>query len=185
MSEEIFVIQALPTGPDGFPYDEIVDIAVCMVDLETSTYQTVYHNVIFYDPKALGKKKLDYLSGIGGIYAEEVYAGDPERKVAEEVMRLIKGKDIAAYDDRQEFGRYMTFSPWGITHETTIMPSVSAKMPISLKSRSPSDEPVTIRKAYRRLLRNDPASVGTGRRALHLAQMTSELMIYMRGKGKY
>ena len=185
MSEEIFVIQALPTGPDGYPYDEIVDIAICMVDLEKNAYQTVYHNVIFYDPKALGKKKLDYLSGIGGIFAEEVYAGDPEKKVADEVSQIIGGKNIAAYDGKQEFGRYMTFDPWDITYRSTVMPSVSAKMPISLKCRTPSDEPVTIRKAYRRLLRNDPANVGSGRRAVHLAQMTAELMIHMRGKGKY
>jgi hypothetical protein len=58
-------------------------------------------------------------------------------------------------------------------------------MPISLKCSTPSDEPVTIRKAYRRLLKNDPASIGSGRRATHLALMTSELMIHMRSKGKY
>lgn len=185
MSEEIYVIQALPTGPDGYPYDEIVDVAVCMVDLETSSYRTVYQNVIHYDPKHLGKKKLDYLSGIGGLYAEEIYAGDPERKVADEVLKIIRGKNIAAYDGKQEFGRYMTFDPWDITYESTVMPSVSSKMPISLKCRSPSEEPITIRKAYRRLLKNDPAGIGTGRRAVHLALMASELMIYMRSKGKY
>ena len=185
MSDEIFVVQALPTGPDGYPYDEIVDIAVCMVDLENNAYRTVYHNLIYYDPRHLGKRKLDYLSGIGGISPEEVYAGDPEGKVAEEVLKIIGGKNIAAFDGRQEFGRYMTFDPWDITYRSTVMPSVSSKMPVSLKCRSPSDEPVTIRKAYRRLLKNDPAQIGAGRRAIHLAQMTSELMIHMRGKGKY
>ncbi|MDR1954780.1 MAG: hypothetical protein LBP82_02360 [Candidatus Methanoplasma sp.] len=185
MTEEIFVIQALSTGPDGFPYDEIVDIAVCGVDLDKSEYRTVYHNVVSYDPKRLGKKKLDYLSGIGGPFAEEIYAGDPERKVAEEISLIIDGKSIAAFDARQEFGRYMTCDPWDITYRSSVMPSVSSKMPISLKCRDPSDEPVTIRKAYIRLLRNDPAHIGTGRRAIHLAQMTSELMIYMRSKGKY
>jgi len=183
--EEIFVIQALSTGPDGYPYDEIVDIAICKVDLENNTYQPVYNNIIYYDPKTLGKKKLDYLSGIGGIFAEDIYTGEPEKKVADEVSKIIEGKNIATYDGKQEFGRYMTFEPWGITFRTTIMPSVSAKMPISLKCKFPSDEPVTIRKAYRRLLKNDPACIRTGRRAMHLAQMTSELMIHMRGKGKY
>ncbi|MDR1690822.1 MAG: hypothetical protein LBR42_03120 [Candidatus Methanoplasma sp.] len=185
MSDEIFVIQAIPSGQDGFPYDEIVDIAVCKVDLGTNEYSTVYHNVIYYDPKQLGKKKLDYLSGKGGLFAEEIYAGEPEKKVAEEVMAMIEGKQVAAFDSKQEFGRYMSFDPWNITYKCTVMPSVSAKMPISLKCSTPSDEPVTIRKAYKRLLRNDPACVGAGRRAVHLALMTSELMIHMRGKGKY
>jgi len=185
VSDDIFVIQALATGPDGYPYDEIADIAICRVDLESKTYRTVYHNLIFYDPKLLGKKKLDYLAAVGKIYAEELYAGDPEQKVIEEVFKIINGQNISAYDTKQEFGRYMSYGEWGITHMTTIMPSVSAKMPISLKCRFPSDEPVTIRKAYKRLLKNDPAEIGLGRRAIHLAQMTSELMIYMRNKGKY
>jgi len=185
VSEEIFVIQAIPTGPDGFPYDEIVDIAVCKVDLEDSSYTLVYRNVIYYDPKVLGKKKLDYLTGIGGLSAEEIYAGEPEKKVAEDVRRIIDGKSIAAFDGKQEFGRYMTFDPWDITYRSAVMPSVSSKMPVSLKCRFPSDEPITIRKAYRRLLKGDPACVGAGRRAVHLAQMASELMIHMRAKGKY
>jgi len=185
VSDDIFVIQALATGPDGYPYDEIADIAICKVDLVSGTYETVYHNLIFYDPKHLGKKKLDYLAAVGKIYAEELYAGDPEKKVIEDVSKIINGQNIAAYDGKQEFGRYMSYGEWGITHKTTIMPSVSAKMPISLKCRFPSDEPLTIRKAYRRLLKNDPAQIGLGRRAIHLAQMSSELMIYMRGKGKY
>ncbi|MDR3075155.1 MAG: hypothetical protein LBU30_03840, partial [Candidatus Methanoplasma sp.] len=71
MSENIFVIQALPTGSDGYPYDEIVDIAVCEVDLDRSEYRTVYHNVICYDPRDLGKKKLDFLLATGGPFAEE------------------------------------------------------------------------------------------------------------------
>ncbi|AIZ56561.1 hypothetical protein Mpt1_c06760 [Candidatus Methanoplasma termitum] len=185
MADDIFVIQALPTGPDGYPYDEIADIAICKVDLKSGTYQTVYHNIISYDPKQLGKKKLDYLAAVGKIYAEDLYAGDPEKKVTGEVSQMIEGNNVAAYDGKHEFGRYMTYGNWGLTHRTSIMPSVSAKMPISLKCRFPSDEPITIRKAYRRLLRNDPACIGTGRRAIHLAQMTSELMIHMRGKGKY
>ena len=185
MSDEVYVIQAISTGPDGYPYDEIAEIAVSRVDLDNNAYKMEYHNLIFYDPRHLGKRKLDYLSSIGGISPEEVYAGDPERKVAEDVLNIINEKCIASFDSRQEFGRYMSFDPWNITFRSTVMPSISSKMPISLKCSTPSDEPITIRKAYRRLLKNDPASVGSGRRAIHLAQMASELMIHMRAKGKY
>lgn len=185
MADDIFVIEVLPTGPDGYPYDEIADIAVCSVDLETGTYQTVYSNLISYDPRQLGKTKLDYLAGIGKIYAEDLYGGDPEEKVTEEVFKIIEGNNVASYDGKQEFGRYMTYGEWGLTPRTTVMPSISAKMPISLKCRFPSDEPMTIRKAYRRLLKHDPAQIGTGKRAIDLALMSSELMIHMRGKGKY
>jgi hypothetical protein len=185
MSEKVFVIQTVPSGPDGYPYDEIVDIAVCSVDLDKKDFDTVYHNVVFYDPRALGKKKLDYLEETAGLFAEEIYAGEPENKVAGEILDIIKNGNVACFDAKQEFGRYMVCAPWNITFKATIMPSVSAKMPISLKCKDPSDEPATIRKAYRKLLPNDPACVGRGKRAIHLAQMTSQLMIELRSKGKY
>ena len=185
MSDEIYVIQAISSGPYGYPYDEIVDIAVCCVDPNAHEFSTVYHNLIHFDPKVLGKKKLDYLAGAGGIFAEEIYSGEDEKKVAEEVLDIIKGKNITSFDVKQEFGRYMTCRPWDITLQSSVMPSISAKMPISLKCKDPSDEAVTIRKAYRRLCKDDPACVGRGRRAIHLAQMSSQLLLYMRDKGKY
>ncbi|MDR3283448.1 MAG: hypothetical protein LBS92_07585 [Candidatus Methanoplasma sp.] len=185
MSEKVFVIQAIASGPEGYPYDEIVDIAVCSVDLDCGDFDTVYHNVVFYDPKALGKQKLDYLSKTAGLFAEEIYAGDPEDKVASEVMSIIAGGNVACFDAKQEFGRYMVCFPWDMTRKASVMPSVSAKLPISLKARTPSEEPGAIVKAYRRLLPNDPACVGRGRRAMHLAQMTSQLMIELRSAGKY
>jgi len=185
MSDEIYVIQAIPSGSYGYPYDEIVDIAVCSVDLVNFKYEAVYQNIVCYDPKALGKKKLDYLAATGNIFAEDIYAGDPERKVAEEVLEIIKGKDIASFDIKQEFGRYMTCSPWDITLISNVLPSISARMPISLKCKDPSDVPMTIRKAYRRLYKEDPAHVGRGRRAVHLALMASQLAIHMREKGKF
>jgi hypothetical protein len=185
MSEKVFVIQAIASGPEGYPYDEIVDVAVCSVDLDRGDFDTVYHNVVFYDPKALGKRKLDYLSEVAGLFAEEIYAGDPEEKVASEVMKIITGGNVACFEAKQEFGRYMSSFPWDMTLRAAIMPSVSAKLPISLKARTPSEAPKAIVKAYRKLLPNDPACVGRGRRAMHLAQMTSQLMIELRSRGKY
>ena len=183
--DEVYVIQAIPSGPNGYPYDEIIDIAVCRVDLIGYEIESLYQNIVCYDPKTLGKKKLDYLAGTGNIHAEEIYAGDPEKKVAEEILDIIKGKNITSFDVKQEFGRYMTCTPWDITLLATVVPSISARMPISLKCKDPSDVPMTIRKAYRRLYRNDPMGVGTGRRAEHLAKMASQLAIHMREKGKF
>lgn len=181
----IYVIQTLTSGPHGYPYDEIVDIAICSVDLEAMNYELVYSNTVYYDPKILGKTKLDYMSDKHRLEAGVLYAGEPEKKVAEEVMEVIYGKDLACYDGRQEFSRYMTCDPWDITGKAYVLPSISARMPISLKCKDPSDEPEIIRKAYWRLLRNDPAGVKRGRRAVDLAKMSACLMIHMREKGKY
>lgn len=184
MGEEIFVVEALTSGPYGYPYDEIIDIGICAVDVEAGTYRSVYHNVVFKDPKDLGKDALDYLSKYG-LFAEEIYAGDPEDKVAKEVLAIIRGNSVTSYDVKNEFGRYMVCHPWDVTYETTILSSVSARQPISLRCKDPADEPEIIRKAYRRTFKDDPANVGKGRRALHLALMTSELLLELRSRGKY
>ncbi len=181
----IYVIQTLTSGSHGYPYDEIVEIGICSVDLEAMSYELVYSNTVGYDPKVLGKTKLDYLSEKHRFYAGDLYAGEPEKKVADEVMDLIYGKDLACYEAKHVFSRYMTCDPWDITGKAYILPSISARMPISLKCKDPSDEPDIIRKAYRRLLKNDPAGVRNGRRAADLAKMSACVMIHMREKGKY
>jgi len=185
MSDDIYVVQTLTTGPDGYPYDEIIEVAICRADIDAMTFETVYNNIVCFDPKDLGKKKLDYLTENFKMEVGEIYNGLPEPQVAKEVLDIIKGKDVACYDVRQEFGRYMICAPWDITYETSIMPSISARMPISLRCKTPDDEPEIIRKAYRRLLKKDPANVGRGRRAVDLAAMSCELMFEMRRKGKY
>ena len=185
MADKVYVVETLTSGPDGYPYDEIIDIGICAVDLENKDFETVYNSMVYYDPKNLGKKKLDYISENFNVYAEELYGGEPEKKVAEEVLSIIKGKTVACYDIRQEFGKYMICAPWDITYETSIMPGISLRMPISLRCKLPEDEPFIIRKAYKRLLPGDPANVGRNRRAVDLAAMASALMIELRAKGKY
>jgi hypothetical protein len=185
MNDRVHIIQAVATGPHGFPYDEIAEIAVCRADPVGRGSELVYEGLIAYDPKRLGKPKLDFLSETAGITAEMLYMGTPEDEVTGEVMDLIEGGSIACYDVRQEFGRYMTCAPWEITHRTTVMPSISARMPISLRCKHPQDEPDIIRKAYRRLIRDGDPSLRNGRRAGQLAMMSAALMFHMIDKGKY
>ncbi len=185
MVNELYVVQTITTGPNGYPYDEIIDIGICKVDLEAMEFECIYSNLVFYDPKELGKSKLDYLSENFGLMPEMIYSGESEEKISKEVLEIIKGNDVACYDIRQEFGRYMVCAPWDITHETTIMPSISSRMPISLKCKDPSDEAQVIMKAYHKLMRHDPADVGKSRRAEDLAKMATCLMFHMRNRGKY
>lgn len=185
MSDDVYVVQTATSGPNGYPYDEIIEVGICRANLETREWEPVLSETVYIDPKELGKEKLDYLTDNYGIMPAHIYDGIPEDKVASDVLAIIKGKDIACYDAKQEFGRYMICKPWDVTYQTHIMPSISARMPISLRCKVPSDEPQIIRKAYRRLLKDDPAGVGRGRRAIDLAKMSVFLMFLMRDKGKY
>ncbi|UAL08306.1 MAG: hypothetical protein KRP56_03425 [Candidatus Methanogranum gryphiswaldense] len=185
MTDDVYVVQAVTTGPNGYPYDEIIDIAICKADLDDMNYELVYSGLVFYDPKDLGKKKLDYLSEHFRMTPETIYSGGSEKKISNDILEIIKGHNVTCYDIRQEFGRYMICAPWDITYQTTIMPSISSRMPISLKCKEPADEAETICKAYHRIMRNDPAKVRRNRRAEDLAKMSTHLMFHMREKGKY
>lgn len=185
MSDDVYVVQTATSGPDGYPYDEIIEVGICKANLETKEWEPILSKTVYIDPKELGKGKLDYLTSNYGIVPAHIYDGEPEDDVAAEVLSIIKGKDVACYDVKQEFGRYMICKPWDVTYQTHIMPSISARMPISLKCKVPSDEAQIIRKAYRRLMKDDPAHVGREHHAIDLAKMSVFLMFHMRDKGKY
>jgi len=184
MTDRIFVIETIADGAHGFPYDEILSLGVCSVDLDQGDYDSVYDAVIAYDPKEIGKPKLDYAE-MRGLKVISLYGGIPEQQAAAELMAIIKGQYVTSYDIRQEFNKYLTNDPWDVTFLTHIMPSISARQPISLRCHDPEDEPDVIVKAYRRTFRDDPAHVGRDRSALALAQMAAELMISLHERGKY
>lgn len=183
--ERIYVVETITSGAQGYPYDEVLAIGVCAVDLETGDFDSVYDAVIQKEPKYLGKVKLDYAEA-HGLNVAQLYTGIPEAQVAKEFKEVIRGKYVTSYDIRQEFTRYLTNAPWDITLEATIMPSISNRQPISFRCKDPEDEPDIICKAYRRMFkRQDPANVGRNRGALELAQMASCIMMNLRGRGKY
>ncbi|MDD2626079.1 MAG: hypothetical protein WCQ63_00645 [Methanomethylophilus sp.] len=184
MSDRIFVIETITDGEAGFPYDEILSIGVCSVDVDAGDFDSVYHANIYYDPRHLGRSKLDYAEA-RGLKIAEIYDGIPEVQAAKELKGVIRGQYVTSYDIRQEFTKYLVNDPWDVTLETHIMPSVMIRQSISLRCKTPGDEPGIIVKAYRRTFRNDPANVGRDRSALALAQMTAQLLLDLRARGKY
>ncbi len=184
MGDRIYVVQTISDGSEGFPYDEILSIGVCAVDLDGGDFESVYDAFVQAEPKYVGKQKLDYAEA-QGLDVAQLYVGTPLETVAKEFREIVKGQYVTSYDIRQEFTKYLTNDPWDITFEASVLPSISARQPISLRCKYPADEPETIRKAYRRMFRDDPANVGRERGALALAQMASQIAIALRARGKY
>ena len=183
--ERIYVVQTIADGAQGYPYDEVLAIGVCAVDLETGDFESVYDAVLQIEPKYIGKPKLDYAEA-NGLDVSLLYTGTPEAQAAKEFKEIIRGKYVTSYDIRQEFGRYLTNNPWDITLEAHVMPSISTRQPIIFRCKDPEDEPAIILKAYRKMFRrDDPANVGKRRGALELAQMASCIMINLRQRGRY
>ncbi|MCQ2078835.1 MAG: hypothetical protein MJZ38_02095 [archaeon] len=185
MSDRIFVVETISDGAEGHPYDEVLSIGVCSVDLETGDVQSVYDAVIQMEPKYVGKLKLDYAEQ-HGLDVSQLYNGVPVEQVVKEFKAIINGQYVTSYDIRQEFTKYLINTPWDITLEAHVLPSIMNRQPISFRCKKPEDEPDIIRKAYNKMFkRKDPANVGKDRGALALAQMASYIMINLYEREKY
>ncbi|MBQ4368338.1 MAG: hypothetical protein II805_00970 [Candidatus Methanomethylophilus sp.] len=45
MSDRIFVVQTIADGAQGYPYDEVLSIGVCSVDLDTGDLENSKESV--------------------------------------------------------------------------------------------------------------------------------------------
>lgn len=181
----IFVVEVNSDGDEGYPENVVVEVGICRINTETLDYDSVYGELIEKDPLDLGKASLDNLTDRAGIDVRELYLGLPEENVVSDVRKILKGQDVACFDVRETFMKYLLNDPWDLTKEAMIMPAVSIRVPKSLGLKKDGSLQDRIAAAYNALCPGDPAGVKDGRRALHLAQMTSEILIRLRKEGMY
>lgn len=183
--KELYVIEVNADGDKGYPDNIVVEVGVCRVDLEIMDFDSIYNDIILLDPLDIGKTSLDWLTDTAGIDVRELYLGSPQEEVVSKVKELLMGNEVACFDVGETFGRFLLYEPWDLTKEVTIMPSVSSRIPNGAYSIVGTNIQERIGYAYSRICPDDPAEIGTGRRALQLAQMTSEIMIRLRKSGLY
>lgn len=181
----IYVVEVNADGDKGYPENVVAEVGICRIDTETLDYDSVYGELIAIDPLDLGKTSLDTLTDTAGIDVRELYLGLPEEDVVADVRKILKGQDVACFDVRETFMKYLLNVPWDLTKEAMIMPAVSIRVPRSLNINREAPVQERIVAAYTSLCPGDPAGVGDGRRALNLAQMTSEILIRLRKDGMY
>lgn len=179
---ETYVVEIAATGAGGYPKEQVAEIAICRII--GTEFETTYCNGICLDPLDLGKNSLDYLSENHGIEAEDLYTGSPLETVVSEVQKLLFGSECTAYDAGNVFGRYLAYEPWDLTGNATILPSLSSRLPRDLKGPA-SEEARMLESAYGALCPDDPAQTNGGRRAVHLAQMASCILLELRSRGLY
>ena len=180
--DDVYVVELASTGPKGAPDDPVAEIAVCRMDGDGGDFDTVYSELIALDPRDLGKDSLDYLSDNFDIHPEELYGGLPVSTVSEQLSRIIFGKECTSYNIGNVFGKHLSFEPWDCARELTVLPSISVRLDKELRG-PPEQEHQLIRRAYDTLCPGDPACVGDGRRAIHLAQMAVSVLMVLRRDG--
>lgn len=182
LMDEVYVVEVATTGVNGCPRDRVAEIAVCKVS--GRDFETVYFETLALDPLDLGKESLDYMSETFGIEPESLYAGIEEDAAVSAIQKIIFGKYCTSYTVGNVFGRYLSFEPWDATRNVTLLPALSARLPQEFKG-APWEEPIRLAEAYRAFCPDDPAQVGEGRRAIHLAQMASSVLLDLKDRGMY
>lgn len=180
--DDVYVVEIATTGPKGTPRDNVAEIAVCRVFADGSDFDTVYNDGVALDPLDLGKEPLDYMQQNYGIEPEDLYHGSDESRVASDFQKVVFGHDCTSYNVGAVFGKYLSFEPWDCARNLTLLPSISIRLPSDLKG-APEQEHVLIRRAYESICPGDPAGVGSGMRAIHLAQMAASILTSLRRQG--
>lgn len=180
--DEVYVVETVNSGAKGVPNDVVVEVAVCRMNREGTDYDTVYNESISIDPMDLGKESLDFLEKEHGITAESLYMGESEEVVVKRLQEAIYGKECTSFDVNLTFGKFLCFEPWDMTRELTLLPPISWRLPRELRVQKEEGVPA-VASAYREMCPGDPAGVGSGRRALDLAQMSVFLMMGLRRNG--
>lgn len=184
MEYDVHVLQIITNGPSGYPKDDVVDIGICGVDLKNMEVDSLYSMTVGYDVNEWSTEKTEHLKQTG-LDMNDVMNGAPLEDVCADVKRILFGKMISSFDIRNVFYRYMVNEPWDLTKETSVMPSVSSRLPPSLRCSEPSDENKKIFESYERLFTDDPMNIGSGRKALDYSLMTSAILMELRKRGKY
>ena len=184
MEYDVCVLEVNTNGPKGFPDDEVIEVGICGVDLTRMSTENLYSAMIRYDTRLWSDGKKEYVKRCG-IMPEDIDGGVPLDTVCKDVKRILNGRQVASYDIRNVFYRYMVNEPWDLTKEVVTMPSVSSRLPSSHRRGMPSDENLHIRNSYSRMFNDDPMNVGEGKGALDIALMTSAILMELRKNGRY
>ena len=180
--DKTFAVETVATGTKGFPWDKVVQIAVC--EICGGTYRTVFAGCIGSDPRDLGKEPLDRLSSLFGIHAEDLYGGEPEESVVEKVRGILVGQECVSFDVGEVFGKFLSYEPWNLASEATLLPSVCRFLPAAA-TVIPDEDEDPLRKAYSTLCPGDPAGTGGKGGAPERAQMTASVVCALTEAGLF
>ncbi|MBR4504554.1 MAG: hypothetical protein IKP20_06255 [Candidatus Methanomethylophilaceae archaeon] len=181
---DIYVVETADSDPRGIPWGKVLQISICRVEEEGGFYDTAYSAAIQADPLDLGKDSLDYISERYGINAESLYIGIEEREAVARVRNVLVGRECVSFDVGEVFGRYLSFEPWDLTREVTLLPSISRFVPAQAKPL-PDEKADPLETAYKKICPDDPAGTEGKKGAAERAQMTASILSALMEAGMF
>ncbi len=182
MNSDISVVEVITNGPDGYPSDGIVQIAVTEIgrggDVVSSLFETVKS-----DTDRWTQLEREYVRS--KVSPEDIANGVDAVTASADLKKVLAGKDVTSFDVSNTFNGYLIYEPWDLTHEVSVLPSVGSRLPGNLRSGRPYSENSRINKAYSSMYPDDEPAVGDGNTALDYALRTSYIILKMKDAGLY
>ena len=169
--DDVYVVECATTGDKGFPYNKVVQIAICKMHKDGEDYDTIYDSFISVDPLDIGKEGLDHLQSHYGITAETLYAAPDEEYVIKEVFSKLSGTECTSFNVNHTFGKFLCVEPWDLNMELTMLPSISSRLDLEFSK--------DIQVAYEHYAPGNPMQI-TGRTAMDRCLMSLSLMMLLR-----
>jgi len=188
----VYVLDTETTGLKLAPTDVVVDIGICEVNLHRGTVKDVYSEVVGYDVDSWNEyRRKAWIFDNSDITLDMVRNGKPLEKVCREVLDIVGGKNVTAYNTDYDLRGFLYREPWDLKGEfiecTDIMKAATDVCKIKSEFYNAYRYP-KLDYAYAKILKGeDPAGIHGKQehRALSDARMASHLMISMHRSRDY
>lgn len=189
--DEIYVLDTETTGLDGGPKDSVVDIGICVVDLNRRTVKDVYSSIVGHDVSSWDDAHRNaWIFENTDLELDMVADAPPLDRVRSDVAGLLTGRMVTSYNVPFDLNKFLYREPWGMCGTfrecTDIMKAATAVCRIPGMYYGSYRFP-KLDYAYETIVEDDPAGIHgkQDHRALSDARMASHLMIRMFRNGDY
>ncbi len=186
MSDNIHVLAVSKTGDNGYPIDQVVEVAVFKVDLSANMMESVYDKVVKQDTSVWSDEVKDRVKDLYGISPEDVEEGCNEDAVAQDLRELLQDKTITAFDVKGDFMGHLKNEPYALARKVEVSSAISSRS--SFVYRLPSKQtpgPEGLRMSYKAILPDDPAGIGESAGAYEDAARASAILLELHQRGLY
>jgi DNA polymerase-3 subunit epsilon len=188
--KEVFVLDTETTGLTGAPFDKVVDIAICKVDLDDGIVTEVYSSVVGHDVSLWNDTLRNaWIFENTDMTLEMVSEAPSEETVIKEVTEILRGSNVTSFNRAFDFDKFLFKEPWSLRGKfipvrCIMLASVNVcKLPGEFEEyKWPK-----LGEAYDIIVKDDPAGLNgiQSHRALSDALAASYILLELYRSGNY
>ena len=110
--DEIYVVDLETTGLTGYPYDKILQIAICKLFPKKYRYEIMLNTTI--KQEITRKISNCYIVDLSPQILEEIPFGIPLEKVVLKTKEILKNNHYTTYNTGYDYDKFLSYSDWNL-----------------------------------------------------------------------